>query len=245
MSITDSASAARYGLQDASLSRAGDDGSSPTFVAPDSAGILAGEAAMVPSSVSSVLQDNPSTTAAGAYPLPMLTYGATTPGSLQQADRQSYSALIRYAAGPGQVSGPLPGDLPAGYVPLPATLSAQAVSAAATVLNPPNQASASTPSAPSVGSSASASSSFPADSTSSTSTPAATSTPADTTTKKPLGSTVLAAVRTKGVPIGAVRWALLIVLLIGLVSIVASFIVGRRPGGAGPIPVPPVTEGPS
>ena len=54
MSITDSASAARYGLQTASLSRAGDDTANPAFVRPDAAGILAGEQAMTPSPCSGV-----------------------------------------------------------------------------------------------------------------------------------------------------------------------------------------------
>ena len=58
ISITDSASAARYGLQTASLSRSGDDSAALTFVALDAAGILAGEQAMVLSSVSGVLQTN-------------------------------------------------------------------------------------------------------------------------------------------------------------------------------------------
>ena len=48
MTVTDSASAARYGLQAASLSRAGDDAapSNRVFVAPDTASLLAGEQAM-------------------------------------------------------------------------------------------------------------------------------------------------------------------------------------------------------
>jgi len=47
LSVTDSASAAQYGVQTASLSRAGDDSATPTFVAPDEQGLLAGEQAMV------------------------------------------------------------------------------------------------------------------------------------------------------------------------------------------------------
>ena len=136
ISVTDSASAARYGLQTASLSAAGDD-ADPTFTAPTSAGILAGEQAMTPSPVPGVLQTDPSTTQPGAYPLTMLTYAATTPDTLDQPSRQNYSAFLRYAAGAGQVTGLDPGDLPAGYVPLPAALEAQTIAAAATVLNPP------------------------------------------------------------------------------------------------------------
>ena len=76
MSVTDSAAAAQYGLQAASLSPAGEDTPDRTFVAPDSASLLAGEQAMVPSKVPGVLQPDPTSTSADAYPLTMLTYAA-------------------------------------------------------------------------------------------------------------------------------------------------------------------------
>jgi hypothetical protein len=242
ISITDSASAARYGLQTASLSRSGDDSSTPTFVAPDAAGILAGEQAMVASPVTGVLQPDPSTTAAGAYPLPMLTYAATTPSTLAASDRTNYSALINYTAGAGQVSGVQPGQLPAGYVPLPSDLEAQAVQAAATILNPPVVASSTTTTtSPAAATSATSGPS----SVSSTPTPesfgstysGASSTPADTSTggtatstgsgtpTKPLGPTALSAIRTHGIPIGALRWALPILLMVGIAAALgAAFI---------------------
>jgi hypothetical protein len=148
LSVTDSASAAQYGVQTASLSRAGDDSATPTFVAPDQQGLLAGEQAMVPSSVPGVLQTNPSTTAAGAYPLPLLTYAATTPVSLDASDRQNYATFLKYAAGAGQVPGVEIGQLPPGYVPLPAALQAQTLAAAATIVNPPVETPAVQPSTP-------------------------------------------------------------------------------------------------
>ena len=52
----------------------------------------------------------------------MLTYAATTPKTLNTSSRKNYSAFLRYAAGPGQVIGDQPGQLPNGYVPLPASL---------------------------------------------------------------------------------------------------------------------------
>ncbi len=137
MSVTDSASAVRYGLQTASLSPAGDDTPDRTFVAPTPASLLAGEQAMVPTKVPGVMQTDPSSTGTGAYPLTMLTYAATTPETLNASSRANYSAFLRYAAGPGQVIGDQPGQLPNGYVPLPASLQAETVAAAASVLNPP------------------------------------------------------------------------------------------------------------
>ncbi|HUA95893.1 MAG TPA: hypothetical protein VMB82_10235 [Acidimicrobiales bacterium] len=138
LSITDSASAAQFGLQTASLSRAGDDGPDPTFVPADEQSILAGERAMQPSAVPGVMVTNPSPSSSSGYPLSLLTYAAATPDSLDATDRQDYATFLRYAAGPGQVSGVEAGQLPPGYVPLPSDLVDQAVSAAATILNPPS-----------------------------------------------------------------------------------------------------------
>ncbi len=145
LSVTDSASAAQYGLQTASLSRDGDDGSSPVFVEPNEQSLLAGEQAMVPSAVPDVLQPDLSTTASGAYPLPILTYTATTPESLSTSSRQAYSSFLQYAAGAGQVIGTNPGQLPLGYAPLPSALQKQTLSAAATILNPPSTATTTPP----------------------------------------------------------------------------------------------------
>jgi len=132
-SVTDSASAARYGLQTANLSRAGDDTDGRSFIAPDQGGILAGQQAMIPGSDPAVLEPNPSTSATGAYPLTMLTYAAVTPRSLSTAARGDYANFITYASGPGQVSGLKFGQLPPGYAPLPSDLRAQAAAAATAV----------------------------------------------------------------------------------------------------------------
>jgi hypothetical protein len=131
LAITDTAWAARYGLQTASLSRAGDDTASRSFVAPDQpAALIAGQRGMVPSQVPEVLQTNPATSDPSAYPLTMLTYAATTPRSLDTAARSDYASFVTYAAGPGQTPGVQPGQLPPGYAPLPADLRAQATVAA-------------------------------------------------------------------------------------------------------------------
>jgi hypothetical protein len=137
LSITDSASAAQFGDQVASLSPSGADSADRPFVAPDEQSILSGEQAMTASAVTGVLQSDPSSTASGAYPLPLLTYAAATPESLDQPSRNNYASFLQYAAGAGQTPGENVGQLPAGYAPLPAALEAQTVAAAKEIQNPP------------------------------------------------------------------------------------------------------------
>jgi hypothetical protein len=135
MSVTDSADAAQYGLQTASLSRAGDDRPNRAFVAPDTAGIEAGQQAMVPTSVPFVVQPNVSTSMPGAYPLSTLSYGALTPLSLDKQSCHDYAALIDYAVGRGQVPGVNPGQLPPGYAPLGPELVGQSLGAAQAIIS--------------------------------------------------------------------------------------------------------------
>jgi hypothetical protein len=117
------------------LSRAGDDAAGRAFIAPDQAGLLAGESAMMQSSVEGVLQPDPASVTSGAYPLTLLTYAAVTPGPLDQAARNDYAAFVEYAAGPGQEPGLQFGKLPQGYAPLPDALRAQARDAAVAIRN--------------------------------------------------------------------------------------------------------------
>jgi hypothetical protein len=152
LAITDSADAAQYGLQAAELSRAGDDGPNRTFVAPDAAGIEAGEQAMQPTAVPSVLQPNVSTSFPGAYPLPMLTYAAVTAPSLDKQSCENYATFIDYAVGKGQVPGVKPGDLPPGYAPLDPTLVSQSTNAAQQIVANCAQSTASGSSSPNTGS---------------------------------------------------------------------------------------------
>jgi hypothetical protein len=130
LSLTDSASAARYGLQVARLTRAGDDGSARAFVAPDSEGLTAGITAMAPVSDPAVLEPVPTASMPGAYPLTALSYAAVRPLDLDAAARNDYAAFLDYAAGSGQVTGLGVGQLPMGYAPLPAVLESQTSAAA-------------------------------------------------------------------------------------------------------------------
>lgn len=147
MSLTDAASAARYGLQTAALSRSGDNGDERGFFAPTDAALAQGVKAMK-ADPSGVLLPDPSSRVDGAYPLSMLTYAAVAPGSLDASARADYARFVTYAAGPGQRPGYAFGDLPRGYAPLPAELRAQALSAAAAIAvgGSPRVASAGDPS---------------------------------------------------------------------------------------------------
>jgi hypothetical protein len=124
MTITDSASATRYGLYAAKLqNRAGE------FVKADTTSLLKGVAAMTHSATPGVLAVDPDVKAAGAYPLTMVTYAAADLTEEASA-RHDYAGLLRYAAGSGQIAGTERGQLPRGYAPLPDALRAQTRSAA-------------------------------------------------------------------------------------------------------------------
>jgi hypothetical protein len=133
LSLTDTASAAQYGVQSARLSRAGDNGAHRSFIAPDTAGLTAGVAAMRPGADPAVLEPDPAANEPGAYPLTALTYAAIRPLEIDADARSDYAAFLDYAAGPGQVAGLELGQLPVGYAPLTPTLRTQATAAATAV----------------------------------------------------------------------------------------------------------------
>ena len=132
LAVTDSPSAAQFGLQVASLSRAGDNRSDREFVAPGGTSFSKAVSAMKPYAGTNFLQPTPSP-AAGGYPLTTVNYAALTPLKLPAAARKDYAAFLDYAATKGQVPGLAFGQLPRGYTPLPAALKSQTSKAAATV----------------------------------------------------------------------------------------------------------------
>jgi hypothetical protein len=136
LSITDSASAARFGLQTARLSQAGDDGDTRSFIAADTASLVAAQRSMVPSAVDpTVLVNDPSAQDPGAYPLSLLTYAAAFPADLSQSERDDYARFINYAVGAGQTPGVDFGNLPPGYAPLRSSLVTTAQNAATDIKN--------------------------------------------------------------------------------------------------------------
>ena len=96
LSVTDTASAAQFGIQMARLSRAGDDGPDRTFIAPSTASLTAGVNAMRPGAEPSLLEPVPLEQPADAYPLTTLTYAAIQPFTLDQVARSEYGAFIEY-----------------------------------------------------------------------------------------------------------------------------------------------------
>jgi hypothetical protein len=120
--LTDLPAASKLGLQTAKLSRAGDNGANRQFIAPDSLGLSRAVQSM--KNVDGMLRLDPRSTAAGAYPLTTMTYAAVRPFSQDDTARKQYAAFLDHAAGPGQVAGQKLGQLPPGYLPLPASLKA-------------------------------------------------------------------------------------------------------------------------
>ncbi len=132
LSVTDSASAAQFGLQVASLSRAGDNGAGRQFVTPGDASFTKAVGSMKPFAGTTFLEPSP-TPAAGGYPLTTVNYAALTPLKLPTAARKDYATFLEYAVGKGQVPGLGFGQLPRGYTSLPSALKSQALKAAASV----------------------------------------------------------------------------------------------------------------
>ncbi|MER6198049.1 hypothetical protein ABT234_11875 [Streptomyces sp. NPDC001586] len=124
LAVTDTATADRYGLVRAELLNA-----AGRFVGPEPAGLIAAAGARKagPDGVGS---PDPAAKDPAAYPLTVLTYAATVPADLTEAEGKDYGSLLAYAAGPGQTPGVAAGTLPHGYAPLPEALRAQTREAA-------------------------------------------------------------------------------------------------------------------
>jgi hypothetical protein len=126
LSLTDTPSATKFGLQQSRLSRAGDNGAERTFIDPNTASMTAGVQAMKDRDGTGILQPDQTAASPGAYPLTMLTYAAYAPLSLTAGERADYAGFLEFSAGKGQIPGFERGQLPAGYVPLTTELQAEA-----------------------------------------------------------------------------------------------------------------------
>jgi hypothetical protein len=234
LAVVDTATAARYGLRLATLQNA-----AGQFVAPTRESLLAGLAAMKPSGIPGVLQPDPRTTNAAAYPLTALSYAATAPSVLDKPAGKAYADFLNYAAGPGQEPGVEVGRLPFGYEPLPWSLRVQTILTAASVSTLAGVPVANPPAAPE-NPGGTGGSAAPADGGSvpaGASTPAPAPAPAPSTSAAPGTGT---AVVTKAEPTPAVKapavWTLIVGLLIcgavaGALAPLAHYLGGRRRPG--------------
>lgn len=130
LTVTDTATAERYGLPTARLING-----SGKFVAPTTSSMLAGVKSMKTGSTPGVLDPNPAAKGASVYPLTLVTYAGTNPAALSKQDRARYATVLRYAADKGQVLGLETGELPYGYAPMSETLRKQTRAAATSLEN--------------------------------------------------------------------------------------------------------------
>jgi hypothetical protein len=170
-----------------------------------------------------LLEVDPAKPGTGGYPLTVVTYAAVATNQ-SAAALTAYAKLIAYAAGTGQTPGVAPGDLPPGYLPLPANLKAQAKAVVSKLLADAKALTSPSPSPTST---------TPSSSTSGATTPAVSAgtgsassgsgqlAPAVSTATPVTGLSInppsaeLASTRTGRQPVGAIRWALLVIVLAG------------------------------
>jgi hypothetical protein len=177
---------AAYGLIPAQLCN--DSGS--TCISPTTASVTAAVSDATADSAG-LLEVNPASPGTGAYPLTDVIYAAVATNQ-SAAALDDYASLISYAVGTGQTPGASPGDLPPGYLPLPANLVSQAQAVVTQLQNlasPSPSASSSSPSPSSSSSSASSSSSSSAAAAVSTSETTAASSTSDETSGATAGAT--------------------------------------------------------
>jgi len=225
--ISDSGDLAAYGLIDAQLcSDAG-----TNCVSPSTASLTTALASAKPDSAG-LLQVNPASPGVGGYPLVQVTYAAVDT-TRSKAELTDYADLIAYAAGAGQKPGVAPGDLPPGYLPLPASLRAQAMAVVAKLradakgAPSPSRSRPASPSssAPSAASPTTSGGAGQAGSSSGQPVPAvSSSSPAVGLSIVP-PSAELAAVRTARQLVGGIRWALLVVVLVGAACVAVGTVL--------------------
>lgn len=104
------------------------------FVQPTGTAMAAAVQTMVPAG-DGTLQVNLHSTDPAVYPLTMVIYAVAPTNGTSHAKAAAIARFIDYAAGAGQVSGDQAGQLPPGFLPLPAKLRAQARKDAQEVLH--------------------------------------------------------------------------------------------------------------
>ncbi|HEY2792200.1 MAG TPA: hypothetical protein VGJ28_07595 [Micromonosporaceae bacterium] len=228
--ITDSASLASYGLVPADLC----DDSGNNCVAPDTASVTAALNGAKADS-SGLLQVNPATISSSAYPLVQVSYAAVRT-TQSAAALEDFASLINFAASTGQTAGDLPGNLPHGYLPLPTSLRSQATKAATKLVSIAHGTASPSPSA--TGTSTTTTSTTTTTGVTVTTPPVVVPPSGSVASASPTGPAIsqqpaaVATGTTKGTPVGAVRWALIAIVVTGLVGAAGGPLVriGRRSG---------------
>lgn len=105
------------------------------YVLPTSASMVAAVDSMTVSSNGITRDANTATSNPAAYPLTMVSYAMVPTGGISHAKAAKIAQWLDFVAGHGQVQGTQPGQLPAGYLPLPASLRQQTLKAAYEVLH--------------------------------------------------------------------------------------------------------------
>ncbi len=198
--ISDTGDLAADGLIDAEL--CSDTGTN--CVGPSTASLTAALDSATTDSTG-LLEVNPADPGTGGYPLTQVTYAAVAT-DVSATDLNDYADLIDYAVTSGQTPGVAPGELPPGYLPLTASLKAQALTVVAELRADAGDSSGSSTSAsvPSQPSGSSTGTGNAATGLAAPSTPGITAPPAEP-----------AALTTPRQPVGAIRWVLLVVVLAG------------------------------
>ncbi len=126
MVVTDSPSAALYGLNTASITVA----NSSVAVSPTAVAMTNALGALMATSLDSVKQVDPAQVGTDGYPMTMVTYAAVNMTKSSAVERSKISDMLKQVTTTGQVPDSGVGGLPRGYLPLPAALVTQATAAA-------------------------------------------------------------------------------------------------------------------
>jgi hypothetical protein len=105
------------------------------YVAPTNQAMLDAVSDMTTNPDGITQQDNPAASNPGAYPWTMVVYAMVPTSGISHTKAAAIARWLDYVAGPGEVQGTTPGQLPAGYVPLTAKMKAQTLKAAYDVLH--------------------------------------------------------------------------------------------------------------
>jgi len=230
IAITDSPSAARYGLNTAGIQVP----NTKSIVQADSDGMAAALSALQPTSVDSVKQVDPSKVTPTGYPMTMVTYAGVNLSKASPAARATIASMLKQVTSTGQIPGAAIGDLPAGYVPLTADLQSQAAAAASRVKNyvPPTASDTSSPAADAQESYVSGPAAFSAPTAARSEATATAAAPAAAGPAVTTGVDAMNASRTESTAAEAIaRFALVIALVVGLLGFLIAPVLfrGRKP----------------